>query len=206
MTTSATRTDHFFPRVHATAKLLTTLRRAAGLTRRQLARKAKFTPSIGYELVRRIETGRHPFPHPEAARRLVRILGLDASALFLAQCEDFAQLDRRDPRLVLGVEDSGREIAAPAGLCDEEIRGWARQHFRELDDRIACQGGPGLWRTWACIRWSAIRCERMLPDGASVIGFRPVLLNLAEGERPWVENWMLTLENWLGIRAEEPGQ
>jgi transcriptional regulator with XRE-family HTH domain len=192
--------DHFFPRVHATARLIATARRRARLTRKQLADAVGVPPNPGAELIRHVETGRHPFPHPEHVRRMVEVLGLDAGALFLAQCQDFEELDRRDPVLQFSCGGQLYEYRPPAHQNDEEVRAGAREFVRRVDESTFLEG-RGSWTTQACIRWSAIRAEYLHVSGRSAMGFRPLMRDVRAEDEPWLRLWAVTLELWLGARG-----
>lgn len=196
------KTFHPFPRVRAAARVVADARRRARKTRQQLADLAGVPADPGAELIRRIEDGRHPFPHPEHVRRMTAAIGLDPDALFLAQCEDFAELDRRDPSLwwILGGRTYTAEL--PDSDDDDEVRAAAFRAVRKLELELF-QLAQGCDIPRFSIRWSSIRGEHMHPSGASVMGFRPILHDVPAGEGKWLLLWAQVLEVWLGRTERE---
>ena len=169
MNPSATRKDHFFPRVNATARMITRARRGAGITRQELADAAGISRTSGRELIRRLETGRYPFPAPELMLRIVARLGLDADAVFLAQCQDFEELDRSDPRLLVSVEGRVFSQRPPPGLSEAGVRDWALALARRQDEAAFARSG-GLWTTKSCLTWPQLSLRIWSCAVAGVLG------------------------------------
>ena len=214
MTTSSRPKDHFFPRVHATARLVKEARRAKRLGVPRLMRRMGLTAGISRlprvaEWVRRIETGCFPFPGRQTTMALSEVLRIDPTALFAAQCADFEELDRREPYFVYGrqhhISHAGASTYQPSPvpmsreMSDAEAREWARERFDYLVGRPCTSH---LTQAWACILWSSIRCEWLLASGKSVRGFRPpILVPMTTEESWWYDNWCAGLESWLGVQS-----
>lgn len=197
------RLPHPFPRVEAVASLLKACRRERGLSLPDLATALHGGAPQSLELLRRVEAGHFPFLSATMIEELRIALRWDPGAVFLAQCQDFAELDKPDPRLWIQIDFTGRSgwaMHAEAECLSTEAPDYAiwfaegiyssrRTEYRRLLGKEASITG---WVTW-----SRLRTYRLVAPGEPALGYRPPgWRGATDQDEAWMRRWEEAAGSW----------
>ena len=194
---------HPFPKVYQVARLLRDARRRAGVTALWVARRLPMPRNQANELLARSEAGCFPFLSPQVIDSLVRRIGLDREALFLAQCDDFYTLDKPQPRLLIEVDfGTSQTMVEVDGIPQESENLEQSMYWAEIcfaDERAKLRkllGKEPRIRGW--LAQSHLRSFRLMAPGWRVISFRPPNLKSSGVAAQWLALWEQSVVQWLG--------